>query len=214
MSFGQSSGQPDAFPPTLNISVHFIADSPLQLQMKHVMKNSVASQHLKNIPSLFQVAAYLDGFVPANLKSPPQKRTPVDDLKVHPEKMKAKLKAEERSTGQKSAKSAVRMVMQKNRANDSVGRPYHSPGEFKNVDFFLDAPLAKSVKLAADFTDWEKSPLEMVKTEEGVWHALVPLPPGEHSYRFIVDDQWCDDPRPAMWVPNPFGTINAVVTVT
>jgi hypothetical protein len=214
MSLAQSNGQPDIFLPILNISFSFVADPPLQIQMKHAMKTSVTSQHIKNVPSLFQVAAHLDGFAPANATPQPQKRTPLDDLKSHPGKAEAVLKTEERTTDQKPTKSPTRSAVRKTHANDSVGKPSRSLGKLINVNFSLDASMARSVKLAADFTDWGNSPLDMVKSEDGVWHALVPLPPGDHSYRFIVDGQWCDDPHPAMCVPNPFGTVNAVVAVT
>jgi hypothetical protein len=89
----------------------------------------------------------------------------------------------------------------------------HSLVQIKKAEFHLEAPFAESVKLAADFTDWEKFPLDMIKSESGVWFTVVPLPPGNYSYRFIVDGRWCDDPRPNQRVPNPFGTLNAVVEV-
>jgi len=214
MNFAQSSDQPDVFLPILNISVSFVADPPLQIQTKHAMKTSARSQTIKNVPSLFQVAAQLDGFASANAGPQPQKRTPLDDLKLHTEKTVAASKTEERTTGQKSTKSPTRSAIRKTHANDSVGKPSRSQGKLINVNFSLYAPTARSVKLAADFTDWGNSPLDMVKSEDGIWRALVPLPPGDHSYRFIVDGQWCDDPHPAMCVPNPFGTINAIVAVT
>lgn len=83
----------------------------------------------------------------------------------------------------------------------------------KNTEFHLEAPAAKSVKLAADFTDWEKSPLDLIRSEAGLWFAIVPLLPGSYTYRFIVDGQWYDDPQPARRKVNPFGTTNAVVNV-
>ena len=83
----------------------------------------------------------------------------------------------------------------------------------KNTEFHLEAPAAGSVKLAADFTDWEKSPLDLIRSEDGVWFAIVPLLPGSYAYRFIVDGQWCDDPQPWQRIANPFGTTNAVVSV-
>jgi hypothetical protein len=54
----------------------------------------------------------------------------------------------------------------------------------------------------------------MIKAENGSWFIIVPLPPGEHPYRFIVDGQWQDDPQAARRVPNPFGGENAVHIVT
>jgi 1,4-alpha-glucan branching enzyme len=83
-----------------------------------------------------------------------------------------------------------------------------SPHELKQTEFSLKAFSAKSVQLAADFTDWEKSPVEMIRAENGVWRVVVPLASGNYSYRFIVDGQWCDDPNCAYRVPNSFGTTN------
>jgi len=214
MNLAQSSDQAGIFLPILNISVNFVADPPLQIQMKRAMKNSATSQPVKIIPSLFQVAAHLDGLPPVNAKPQLQKRAPIDDLKLHSEKAGIVSKTKERTTSQKSTKFVALGAVRKTRPEDNVSKFYRSPGMLRDVDFFLDAPLAKSAKLAADFTDWGNSPLDMIKSEDGVWHAIVPLPPGDHSYRFIVDDEWCDDPHPAMCVPNPFGTVNAVVTVT
>lgn len=85
--------------------------------------------------------------------------------------------------------------------------------ESKEIKFLLEAPSARSVKLAADFTDWEKSPLELSKTEEGIWFTTVALSPGQYAYRFIVDGNWQDDPYSLQRVPNPFGTTNAMISI-
>jgi Glycogen recognition site of AMP-activated protein kinase len=82
------------------------------------------------------------------------------------------------------------------------------------ITFRLEAPSAHSVKLAADFTDWEKFPLKMAKHAKGVWQTVVPLAAGHYSYRFIVDGQWQDDPHCPQREQNPFGTTNAVIDVT
>jgi 1,4-alpha-glucan branching enzyme len=88
-----------------------------------------------------------------------------------------------------------------------------SPHELKKTEFALQAPSAKSVKLAADFTDWEKSPVEMTLAGNGVWRVAVPLAVGNYSYRFIVDGQWCDDPCCSYRIPNQFGTTNDTIKV-
>ena len=50
----------------------------------------------------------------------------------------------------------------------------------------------------------------MRKNQLGVWEITVALPPGQHSYRFIVDGEWRDDPECKLRVPNPFGGQNMV----
>lgn len=84
----------------------------------------------------------------------------------------------------------------------------------KNIEFFLVAPDARSVKLAADFTDWGKFPIDMIRTENGIWSFTLPLAPGRYLYRFLVDGEWRDDPCPMLRAPNPFGTDNAIMIVT
>jgi 1,4-alpha-glucan branching enzyme len=71
--------------------------------------------------------------------------------------------------------------------------------------FSFRAPEAISVQLVGDFTHWQEKPISLKKEDGGVWRASVPLSPGEHHYRFLVDGEWRDDPECPMRVPNPFG---------
>ena len=64
---------------------------------------------------------------------------------------------------------------------------------------------AVSVLLVGDFTHWQENPVSMRKGPDGVWTATVPLKPGNHTYRFIVDGEWRDDPECPIHVPNPYG---------
>lgn len=89
-----------------------------------------------------------------------------------------------------------------------------SPGSRRQTEFHLQAPKAISVKLAADFTNWEKSPMEMTRDEEGQWFASVSLEPGEYAYRFIIDGEWSDDPLAFQSLPNPYGSVNSVRRVS
>ena len=75
----------------------------------------------------------------------------------------------------------------------------------KKHTFRFTAPDALSVLLVGDFTRWQQEPIPMHKDQDGVWTASVDLPPGKHTYRFIVDSEWRDDPECALRVPNPFG---------
>jgi len=76
--------------------------------------------------------------------------------------------------------------------------------------FLFTAPTAMSVQLVGDFTHWQKSPIQMQKGGGSVWRATVPLDPGEHHYRFLVDGQWRDDPECTLHVPNPYGGHDSV----
>lgn len=99
-----------------------------------------------------------------------------------------------------------------NRVESPISKSHAAEG--RKITFRLEAQSAHSVKLAADFTDWEKSPLKMTKHAKGVWQTAVPLTAGHYSYRFIVDGQWHDDPLCSQRETNPFGTTNAVIDVS
>jgi 1,4-alpha-glucan branching enzyme len=86
--------------------------------------------------------------------------------------------------------------------------------DLKPEAFQLKAPFARSVKLAAEFTEWAACALDMIRSESGAWFIIVPLPLGQYAYRFIVDGQWQDDPHAARHVPNPYGGANAVHVVS
>ena len=61
------------------------------------------------------------------------------------------------------------------------------------VRFMLVAPHASRVAVAGDFNGWNRSATQLAESA-GVWRAQVALPPGEHRYSFIVEDQqWAAD---------------------
>ena len=53
----------------------------------------------------------------------------------------------------------------------------------------------------------------MIRLSQGNWVKELTLPPGRYEYRFVVDNQWVDDPAAKEIVPNPFGGVNAVLVV-
>jgi 1,4-alpha-glucan branching enzyme len=79
------------------------------------------------------------------------------------------------------------------------------PKARKSLTFRFAAPGAMSVLLVGDFTHWQRGGIPMRKDQHGVWQTTVALTPGKHSYRFIVDGEWRDDPECKVRVPNPYG---------
>ena len=102
-------------------------------------------------------------------------------------------------------------------SSEAGSRGSESESNFRShrgpVVFCFEAIGANRVKLAADFTGWEKQPIDLRQREDGTWQVAVELPNGQYSYRFLVDGEWRDDPRCLDYEPNPFGTINAIITV-
>ncbi len=63
------------------------------------------------------------------------------------------------------------------------------------IRFTYTDPNAGGVSWAGEFNGWNSSATPMAKDAKGVWSAVVPLPAGEHQYKFVVDGQWIADPE-------------------
>jgi len=85
--------------------------------------------------------------------------------------------------------------------------------EAKPTEFKLYAPGAKQVVVSGSFNKWNTKKLAAKKDSKGNWVAKVALKPGKHEYKFIVDNNWTNDPRCTTCVANSLGTHNCVVEV-
>jgi 1,4-alpha-glucan branching enzyme len=83
----------------------------------------------------------------------------------------------------------------------------------QKVTFSYNAPSAKTVLIAGDFTGWNQAPVSLKKDKGGNWKKTVSLPPGRHEYRLLVDGEWRDDPECPNRQPNQFGGHNCVCVV-
>ena len=83
-------------------------------------------------------------------------------------------------------------------------------GNSKKQTFRITAPSATTVLLVGDFTSWQQESIPMKKDKVGIWSASLDLPAGKHHYRFIVDNEWKDDPECTIRVSNGFGSENMV----
>jgi len=84
----------------------------------------------------------------------------------------------------------------------------------KKTMFALLTPrTTESVALAGSFNDWDPKRTPMKDAGNGLWKVEVPLPPGRHEYRFVVDGQWISDPNARDSAPNPHGESNSVINV-
>lgn len=92
--------------------------------------------------------------------------------------------------------------------------PEHSSGsEFHVVHLRLFKEGARKVCVAGTFNDWNPQRAPLQRNPEGEWEIALSLAPGDYEYRFVVDDEWMDDPLACREVANPFGGVNAVVHV-
>jgi hypothetical protein len=63
------------------------------------------------------------------------------------------------------------------------------------IQFTYKAPNAASVAWAGEFNSWSASAHPMKKGADGTWSVVVPLPAGDHQYKFVVDGTWFADPE-------------------
>ena len=83
----------------------------------------------------------------------------------------------------------------------------------KRHQFLYEDSDAASVRVTGSFCDWAEDGYPLKKDKQGVWKISVPLSPGRHEYRFLVDGEWRDDPKAENRVPNDYGGHNAIVEV-
>jgi 1,4-alpha-glucan branching enzyme len=83
------------------------------------------------------------------------------------------------------------------------------------VRFSLVRADAKTVALAGTFNQWSTSSHVLAHdATSNVWTLVVPLPPGEHLFMYVVDGtQWIIPPLADDFVDDGFGSRNGVVIV-
>jgi 1,4-alpha-glucan branching enzyme len=77
----------------------------------------------------------------------------------------------------------------------STSNPYAAGRTIKPVNFYCNAPSARSVFLAGDFNGWNPVSHPMRRREDGWWFIEIQLRHGHHRYWFLVDDQPVLDPK-------------------
>jgi 1,4-alpha-glucan branching enzyme len=75
------------------------------------------------------------------------------------------------------------------------------------------SPVARKVFVGGTFNDWRVDATSLTNVGNGEWVLSLMLKPGTYEYRFIADDQWCDDPLATDRVKNPYGGWNSVLRV-
>ena len=83
------------------------------------------------------------------------------------------------------------------------------------VRFELDRADATSVTLAGSFNQWSASSHPLVRQKQsGRWVIVVPLPPGEHTFMYLVHgSEWVSPPKAEDYADDGFGAKNGIVVV-
>lgn len=92
--------------------------------------------------------------------------------------------------------------------------PQPRSGDTGNVVFNLKGfTQNKQVILSGSFNNWDETALRMKRVADG-WEMHMTLPPGVYEYKFIVDDNWMEDPANPEKRRNQYNTFNSVLRVT
>lgn len=62
------------------------------------------------------------------------------------------------------------------------------------IRFTYHDASAGAVAWAGDHNGWNQTANPMVRAADGTWSIVLPLAPGEQSYKFVVDNNWIADP--------------------
>ncbi|MCC6968707.1 MAG: AAA family ATPase [Phycisphaerales bacterium] len=84
----------------------------------------------------------------------------------------------------------------------------------QGVLFVQPDTLGSEVSVAGTFNNWSPDIHRLrANPQLGVLELCIPVPPGRHSYRLIIDGRWCADSFNPGTEVNPFGEHNSVVNV-
>jgi hypothetical protein len=202
--FAMGHGRQNRLPGN-RISVVFISHAQLDIPVKDSMNTTLTEERNRRELRQENGSGPDTGSLPAKLKTPQAPETAAfanwvsaperaDDLSTHARHESNLFDASLRALNRGPARDPSRL-------------------ELKLVEFSLDRPEASWVQLAADFTDWERSPIDMVRSEAGCWSTTVPLPPGVYAYRFLVDGRWYDDPRAVRLDPNSTCAVKSYIQI-
>ncbi|MEO1652516.1 MAG: glycogen-binding domain-containing protein, partial [Bacteroidota bacterium] len=98
-------------------------------------------------------------------------------------------------------------------AYDEEGQPQSLRHVGRQVLFRLGKfPKAKKVYLAGSFNDWH-SRLFKCEWIDGAWEVILELPPGEHTYKYVVDGDWFTDPHNPQTIDDGAGNTNSLLRV-
>lgn len=95
-------------------------------------------------------------------------------------------------------------------ATMAAARPAMTPA---GVRFEFLNPDARRVALAGSFNQWSAVSHPLARDARGLWTVVVPLPPGEHLFMYVLDGAWVDPPLAEDYADDGFGARNGIVVV-
>lgn len=198
--------------PIFHVNVVFISHAPFEPQVK-IRMNSFSTKDQDRTTNSGGDLHFPAGGLPATLKMPRLPDVPPFAQWAPAADLFKTALANARNEGNLDNGNQTKLFDASMRALDHRQATDNARPDLKLVEFSLEMPGAKAVQLAADFTDWERAPIDMIRFDDSYWSTTVPLPAGIYSYRFLVDGEWYDDPRAIRRDPNSPSKAKAFVQV-
>mgnify|MGYP001577696209 CR=1 FL=1 len=87
--------------------------------------------------------------------------------------------------------------------------------ERAGVRFTVAMPKAQSVAVSGSFNGWSVTAHPLMRvTADGVWSAVVSIPPGEYVFMYVVNgNEWVRPAQAYDFVDDGVGNTNGVVVV-
>lgn len=100
------------------------------------------------------------------------------------------------------------------RVRASVQALYGARPTSRGVLFVQPLAVGEHVCVAGSFNAWSDATHVMMRNERlGVYELLVPMAPGRHEYRLVIDGRWTHDGFNGDTISNQFGEQNSVLHV-
>lgn len=95
-----------------------------------------------------------------------------------------------------------------------IKKSYSKTGKYCRVTFKIPPGTgAKSAVVCGDFNNWNQNDKPMTRTSTGAFFITHSLPAGRrYRFRYLIDgNQWQNDEAADDYVPNEYGSDDAVV---
>lgn len=84
----------------------------------------------------------------------------------------------------------------------------------KEVRFEVVAETGSEVFVAGTFNHWEPGQYRLQDVpDRGFFSTTLRLPRGHYEYKFIINGNWCMDPKCSASIRNAYGSMNSMVQV-
>lgn len=100
------------------------------------------------------------------------------------------------------------------RAGNRGGDGVDSSERLREVELSFTYPAAAEISVIGSFNNWNPDSSPMARSVGGVWTATLILPPGQYTYKYLIDRKVkTPNPGSPLTEPDGFGGTNSILVV-